>query len=53
MQREMEIIERILENSDIVWSRYGSDTIEKLAYRIAQAVTDDRPNNLWEEIGGG
>jgi len=30
----------ILENSDIVWSRYGTDTIEKLAERITNALQD-------------
>lgn len=30
-----------LEHSDIVWGRYGSDTIEELAERILARLTDD------------
>lgn len=30
-----------LEHSDIVWSRYGCDTIEELAERILARLTDD------------
>ena len=32
----------ILQDSDIVWPRYGSDTPEKLAERILRAVERDR-----------
>jgi hypothetical protein len=31
-------VEQILEYSDIVWSKYGSDTIEKLAEKIVKAL---------------
>ena len=31
-------IEAILSQSDIVWERYGSDTIEKLAARIVNSL---------------
>ena len=33
-----EKIESILSNSDIVWGRYGSDTIEELAKRILASI---------------
>ena len=32
-------IESILSRSDIVWGRYGSDTIEQLAARIVAVIT--------------
>ena len=35
---EETIVIRILECSDIVWSKYGSDTIEELAKRIIKAL---------------
>lgn len=35
--REVEII---LSQSDIVWGRYGTDTIEKLAQRIISSLQD-------------
>ena len=31
-------VEQILEDSDIVWGRYGSDTIENLAEKIVSAL---------------
>ena len=31
-------VEQILEQSDIVWSRYGSETIEDLANKIVKAL---------------
>ena len=31
-------VEQILEYSDIVWSKYGSDTIEELAEKIVSAL---------------
>ena len=31
-------IENILESSDIVWPRYGSQTIEKLAKQIVEEI---------------
>ena len=31
-------IENILESSDIVWPRYGSQTIEKLANQIVKEI---------------
>ena len=31
-------VEQILEGSDIVWSRYGSETIEELAEKIVKAL---------------
>lgn len=33
-------VEQILENSDIVWGRYGSDTIEELAEKIVKALME-------------
>jgi hypothetical protein len=35
---EQSAIEQILTNSDIVWSKYGSDTIEALAQRIVDKL---------------
>jgi hypothetical protein len=32
----------ILQDSDIVWPRYGSDTLVKLTERILRAVEKDR-----------
>jgi len=32
-------IEAILANSDIVWPKYGEDTIEELAKRILELFT--------------
>ena len=31
-------VEQILEGSDIVWSRYGSESIEELAEKIVKAL---------------
>ncbi len=31
-------VEQILEDSDIVWSRYGSETIEELAEKIVNEL---------------
>lgn len=36
------VIERILENSDIVWSRYGTETIEELAKRILNHLSQEQ-----------
>ncbi len=33
-------VEQILEHSDIVWGRYGSDTIEELAEKIVKALME-------------
>jgi len=33
-------VEKILEHSDIVWSRYGSETIEELAEKIVKALIE-------------
>lgn len=35
-------IESILSSSDIVWVRYGSDTISELAERIVKAVEENQ-----------
>jgi hypothetical protein len=35
---KLDTIKRLLENSDIVWSKYGSDTIQGLAERILNAL---------------
>lgn len=35
---EQSAIEQILSDSDIVWSKYGSDTIEALAQRIVDRL---------------
>ena len=32
------IVEQILEYSDIVWSKYGSETIEELAEKIVKKI---------------
>ncbi len=32
------IVEQILEYSDIVWSKYGSETIEELAEKIVNEL---------------
>lgn len=37
-------IEAILSQSDIVWGRYGSDTIEKLAARIVNSLSKSTKN---------
>lgn len=38
MQDKIETVKRTLEDSDIVWSKYGSDTIEDLAERIVERL---------------
>lgn len=38
IQEKQKIIENILGQSDIVWPKYGSDTIEKLAERITKKI---------------
>lgn len=35
-------IENILSQSDIVWGKYGSDTVEKLAARILRTVEEKK-----------
>jgi hypothetical protein len=40
-------IESILSSSDIVWGRYGSDTISKLAERIVKAVEENQETQVW------
>lgn len=35
-------IENILHSSDIVWSKYGSETIEELAAKIVRAVEENK-----------
>ena len=32
----------VLEQSDIVWGRYGTDTIEKLAERILKKLQEEQ-----------
>jgi len=39
-EKKQERVERILSESDIVWSRYGSDTIADLAQRIIKSLKD-------------
>jgi hypothetical protein len=46
MQDKIEIITQALFNSDIVWSRYGSDTILKLAERIVEKLDTADNNSL-------
>jgi len=38
VMNQLDTIKRLLENSDIVWSKYGSDTIQGLAERILNAL---------------
>lgn len=38
---KIEKISKILEQSDIVWGRYGADTIEKLAQRIVEKLEEE------------
>lgn len=38
MEEQIEKIIAILENSDIVWTKYGSDTHRELAIRILNSV---------------
>ena len=40
-------IERILSQSDIVWPKYGSETIERVAARIIAAVNNPPAANGW------
>ncbi len=35
-------IENILSQSDIVWGKYGSDTVQNLAARILRAVEEKK-----------
>jgi len=42
-------IQSTLEQSDIVWPRYGSETIEELAAKIA-SVSSQKIQELEEEI---
>jgi hypothetical protein len=44
MTRENKIKEivQILDNSDIVWTRYGADTKESLAERILNKIEEKR-----------
>ena len=39
---QLDTIKQLLENSDIVWTRYGSDTKQGLAERILNALSDDK-----------
>lgn len=38
MEEQIKKVTAILEQSDIVWGRYGSDTIEELAKRIVKKL---------------
>ena len=38
---EQSVIEQILSDSDIVWTKYGSDTVELLAERIINKLKKD------------
>lgn len=40
-------IEAILQQSDIVWPRYGSETIEQLAARIVATIHNPPQANGW------
>jgi hypothetical protein len=42
-QEKIEKTIAILESSDIVWGRYGADTIERLAERIVNATEEEKP----------
>lgn len=39
-EQKLKTIESILEQSDIVWPRYGSDSIEDLAEKILLALEE-------------
>lgn len=39
---DQEKVEAILSQSDIVWGKYGSDTIENLAARIVAKLKGDK-----------
>jgi hypothetical protein len=39
-EEKIEAVKRLLECSDIVWGRYGSDTIDELAERIVNRLCD-------------
>lgn len=41
---DVEIVKSTLEDSDIVWSKYGSDTIEALAQRIVDKLNKSKNN---------
>lgn len=43
-------IESILSSSDIVWGRYGSDTISKLAERIIKAVEETKQKQTLDHV---
>lgn len=36
-EKKIKLVERILGQSDIVWTKYGSETIEGLARKIVDA----------------
>ena len=40
MEEKIKKIVSILEQSDIVWGKYGSDTIEELAKRIVSRLNE-------------
>lgn len=46
-------IEQILSDSDIVWPRYGSDTIEALAQRIVDKLNKSKNNEQVVDIWSG
>lgn len=53
-KQQIELVIKTLENSDIVWSRYGSDTIQELAERIMKALNktgEKYMSDKWKRLG--
>jgi hypothetical protein len=44
---KIEAVVKILASSDIVWSKYGNDTIQELAERIIQKVNEEEKPDRW------
>ncbi len=45
-QEPLQKIIAVLEESDIVWSKYGSQTIKELAQKIAETVKENEVDKL-------